>query len=114
MLIRIFFLICCSCLLGRSQEWVDYDGKMIEPGKIIIKFNNSIAPQLGVERPLSISDITVFDNINNKENFKNLMPLFKHYDTFTPLHYAHQLHQYYTLILVDHNETFSQTIFSIF
>jgi len=89
---------------------IEHDGQTIESNTMVIKFNKSYAPLLGIEAPLTIEGITEFQLINNKDNLQALIPVFNHVENFTDLHYEHELHQYYKLTLHDYNATITQIV----
>ena len=105
---NIFLYILCTFIFSANNNFIVHNGELIESHAIIIKFTNTYAPLLGQEKPLEIDYIQEFKAINNKGNFKVLAPLFNHIQDFKNLHYKHELHQYYKLILHNHNETFTQ------
>jgi len=96
-----------------SYNMIEYNGDTIESNTIIIKFNKSYAPLLGIEDALTIEGITEFQLINNKENLKDLSLVFNHIEHFTDLHYEHGLHQYYKLTLFNHNHSFNQLVLDL-
>ena len=106
---NIFLYILCTFIFSANNNFIFHEGQLIESNTIIIKFSNTYAPLLGKEEPLNIEYIQPFQTINN-ENFKSLIPLFSHIKDFKNLHYEHELHKYYKLILHNHDETFSQII----
>jgi thermitase len=106
---NIFFYILCTFIFSANNNFIFHEGQLIESNTIIIKFSNTYAPLLGKEEPLNIEYIQPFQTINNK-NFKSLIPLFSHIKDFKNLHYEHELHKYYKLILHNHDETFTQII----
>ena len=89
---------------------IEHDGQTIESNTMVIKFNKSYAPLLGIEAPLTIEGITEFQLINNKDNLQALIPVFNHVENFTDLHYEHELHQYYKLTLFNHDNSFNQIL----
>ena len=106
--VRAIFLIYLGFIF--SYNMIEHDGRNIQSNTLIIKFTKSYAPLLDIEDPLTIKEIEEFQLFNNKENLKDLNLVFNHVETFTDLHYAHDLHQYYKLTLHHHNETFTQII----
>jgi hypothetical protein len=106
---NIFLYILCTFIFSANNNFIFHEGQLIESNTIIIKFSNTYAPLLGKEEPLNIEYIQPFQTINN-ENFKSLIPLFSHIKDFKNLHYEHELHKYYKLILHNHDETFTQII----
>jgi len=106
---NIFLYVLCTFIFS-ANNFIFHEGQLIESNAIIIKFSNAYAPLLGTEQPLEIEYIQPFQTINNKDNFKSLNPVFSHIKEFKNLHYEHELHKYYKLILHIHDETFSQII----
>jgi len=106
---NIFLYILCTFIFSANNNFIFHEGQLIESNTIIIKFSNTYAPLLGKEEPLNIEYIQPFQTIDN-ENFKSLIPLFSHIKDFKNLHYEHELHKYYKLILHNHDETFTQII----
>ena len=106
--VRAIFLIYLGFIF--SYNMIEHDGRNIQSNTLIIKFTKSYAPLLDIEDPLTIKEIEEFQLFKNKENFKDLNLVFNHVETFTDLHYAHDLHQYYKLTLHHHNEKFTQII----
>ena len=90
-----------------SYNIIKHDGQTIESNTMIIKFNKSYAPLLGIETPLTIEEITEFQLINHRDNLQALIPVFNHVENFTDLHYEHELHQYYKLTLFNHDNSFN-------
>ena len=108
MFLRAVCLIYIGFIFSLNLHMVEHAGYMIESNALIIKFTKSYAPLLGIENPLAIENVQEFQVIDNKENLKELTPLFNHIKDFTDLHYKHELHQYYKLTLFNHDDSFSQ------
>ena len=94
---HITLLLCFSLILGLDTDWANYEGHEISLNSIIIKINNEFAPKLGIEAPLTIDQIIGLRDLDENNNLKNFEPLFRHYASFSELHYAHDLHSYYNL-----------------
>ena len=108
MLLRAIFLIYVGFIYSLPANMIEHEVHIIESNTLIIKFTKSYSPLLGSQNPLMIERIPEFQTINNKENLKELVPLFNHINDFTKLHYEHDLHQYYQLSLLSHNSSFHQ------
>lgn len=110
---NIYIYILFSIAFSMNANSILYNGQLIESNAIIIKFKKSYAPLLGNSKPLNIKTIQEFRSINNLDNFKSLKPLFSHVQNFNSLHYEHDLHQYYKLIINQHNHTFNEIILDL-
>ena len=110
----IYIYMLFTFIFSSNNNFIFYEDKLIEENVLIIKFSNTYAPLLGSEDALTIEKVTEFQLINNKENLKELTPIFNHVENFTNLHYAHELHQYYKLILHNHDETFAKIISDLY
>ena len=103
---NIIIILLFSFLLSFSGQ-VMHNSYMVESKTLIVKFSESYAPKLGLESPVSISDIS---SIDYSDNFKELLPLFTTITQYSNLHYEHNLHQYYRLELHEHNDSFTHII----
>jgi len=98
---NILLYILCAFVFSANNNFIFYEGELIESNSIILKFSNEYAPLLGQDHPLTLESVDQFNTIQNRSSFKNLKPLFQHIQKFTELHYEHNLHQYYKLTLHD-------------
>ena len=103
---NIIIILLIGFLLSFSEQ-VMHDSYMVESQTLIVKFSDSYAPKLGLESPLSISDISSLDH---SDKFKELLPLFSTITQYSNLHYEHNLHQFYRLDLYEYNESFTEII----
>ena len=103
---NIIIILLLGFLLSFSGQ-VMHNSYMVESKTLIVKFSESYAPKLGLESPISISDIS---SIDHSDNFKELLPLFTTITQYSNLHYEHNLHQYYRLELHEHNDSFTHII----
>ena len=92
---NILLYILCAFVFSANNNFIFYEGELIESNSIILKFSNEYAPLLGQDHPLTLESVDQFNTIQNRSSFKNLKPLFQHIQKFTELHYEHNLHQYY-------------------
>ena len=93
---HIILLLCFGLILGLDNDWADYEGHEISLNSIIIKIDDNVAPKLGIENPLTMNQVFELRDLD-QNNFKNFEPLFNHYNSFSELHYEHNLHLYYRL-----------------
>ena len=84
MYLRALALLLFGTMFGYNI--IEHDGQAIESNTMIIKFNKSYAPLLGIETPLTIEEITEFQLINHRDNLQALIPVFNHVENFTDLH----------------------------
>ena len=94
---NIILLICVGMIFSLDKDWTNYQGHDVSLNKIIIKIDDTVAPKLGYENPLSLDQVFGLKALDQKSNFKDFKPLIHHYDNFSELHHTHSLHSYYTL-----------------
>ena len=91
----ILFVFCLGFSL--DQDWQVFGNHEISLNSIIIEFKDQYAPILGEQPALMLNQIAGFKNVDKSNNFKNIRPLFRTYETFTQLHRSNSLHKYYIL-----------------
>lgn len=101
-----FIYLLFAIIWSIDDNFVLHNDQFIESNTIIIKFAKSYSPLLGESAALDLESVQPIQNVNYKNNFKSLTPLFSHIKNFTRLHYEYELHQYYKLVLHNHDETF--------
>tara|TARA_Y100001936_G_scaffold73335_1_gene72192 strand:- start:803 stop:3226 length:2424 start_codon:yes stop_codon:yes gene_type:complete len=94
---NIIITLFVGLLFGLDKDWTTYENHEISLNQIIVKINDSFAPKLGFETPLTMSQVFGLQDLDLNNNFKSFKPLFKHYSSFSSLHHSHDLHRYYTL-----------------
>tara|TARA_Y100001968_G_scaffold216672_1_gene199422 strand:- start:3449 stop:4957 length:1509 start_codon:yes stop_codon:yes gene_type:complete len=105
---NVFIYLLFSIVWGTEVNFVLHNDQFIESNTIIIKFSKTYAPLLGESLALDVKSVQPFQSLNHKNNLKSLTPLFAHIENFTKLHYEHELHQYYKLVLHNHDETVTE------
>ena len=94
---KIILLICCGMIISMDKDWASYGDHEVSLNTIIIKLNNDFAPKLGLEAPITLEQVFGLKDLDQNSNFKNFVPLFRHYASFSELHHTHELHSYYKL-----------------
>ena len=93
----IISILLFSVSFSLDTDWKVHGNHEISLNSVIIEFKDSYAPSLGVESPLDFSEVSNLKALDQINNFKNLEPLFKSYNSFTQLHRDNNLHKYYRL-----------------
>ena len=93
--VLIILLFCLGFSL--DKDWQVFGNHEISINSVIIEFKDEFAPLLGEQSPLSLNQLISLKNIDRSNNFKNIKPLFRTYETFTQLHRSNSLHKYYQL-----------------
>jgi len=96
----LLFLFSIGFVFCLDSDWKTYGEHQISLNKVIIKINEDVATKLGQQEPLSLNDIIGLKELPESNNFNNLKPLFRQYDSFTQAHYDYHLHQYYILSFI--------------
>ncbi len=91
----ILLLFCLG--LSLDKDWQVFGDHEISLNSIIIEFKDQYAPLLGEQPALSLNQSAGLKNIDRRNNFNNIRPLFRTYETFTQLHRSNSLHKYYIL-----------------
>ena len=67
------YILSFGMLLGANQQWVNYQGKTISSTSVIVKLEESLAPLLGVESPLTMNMIPGLHNVDRENNFNSFV-----------------------------------------
>lgn len=81
------------CVAGDSTTIVH--GKMASAHKIIIQFQEDIAPKPDQSDALNLTSPLLINTFLQKLGAETLVPLFKDWQNFSEHHFAHNLHQFY-------------------
>ena len=100
--VLIILLFCLGFSL--DKDWQVFGNHEISINSVIIEFKDEYAPLLGEQSPLSLNQLISLKNIDRSNNFKNIKPLFRTYETFTQLHRSNSLHKYYILEFISPND----------
>lgn len=66
--------------------------------QIVVRFDDSVAPLLGFESPLQLSERSDFaDAVSEFGEISKFQPSFRFHENFTEKHHQHNLHQFYTI-----------------
>jgi len=105
MKMRILFILLFIVFADvRLQSAINWGGYEASATQLIIRFDDSVAPLLGFEPPLILSDRSeIFEIATELGEVTSFAPSFQFYKDFSAKHHKYHLHQYYTL-------TFKSTI----
>ena len=88
----IFFYILSMSLLF-PNDWMKNSDGFISSTSVVIMFGDEIAPKLGIESPLILSDFRNIENILFRYGIADMKPVFSNYVNFNESHYQFHLHQ---------------------
>ena len=91
----LFYLITINSLI--ASAWVENPEGFISSTSLVIMFHEDIAPKIGQQSPINISDFSSLEKIIFKYGSADFAPIFSSYNNFNQFHYKFQLHQYYKL-----------------